>query len=115
MPVKLKLSCAQRIKLYAMKAYGGVDVSIHIFFTSALLEVSGQLHARPLYPRGKGPGTHSIGGWVDPRAGQDDMEKRKFFTLPGLALGPLSRQPVVSHYADYATPARNKCQYCVLI
>jgi hypothetical protein len=28
---------------------------------------------------------------VDPRAGQDDMEKRKFLTLPGLELLPLGR------------------------
>jgi hypothetical protein len=37
------------------------------------------------------PGTHWIGSWVDPRAGLDDLEKRKFFTLPGLELRPLSR------------------------
>jgi hypothetical protein len=30
---------------------------------------------RPLYPRERAPGTHCIGGWVDPRAGLDDMEK----------------------------------------
>jgi hypothetical protein len=28
---------------------------------------------------------------VDPRAGLDDLEKRKFLTLPGLELQPLSR------------------------
>jgi hypothetical protein len=33
------------------------------------------------------PGTHWIGGWVDPRAGLDDVEK----TLPGLELRPLGR------------------------
>jgi hypothetical protein len=27
------------------------------------------------------PGTHWIGGWVDPRAGLDDVVKRKFLTL----------------------------------
>jgi hypothetical protein len=36
-------------------------------------------------------GTHSRGGWVDPRVGLDDVEKEKFFTLPGLELGPLGR------------------------
>jgi hypothetical protein len=35
------------------------------------------------------PGTHWIGGWVDPRTGLDDVEKRKFLTLPGLELRPL--------------------------
>jgi hypothetical protein len=41
---------------------------------------------RPLYPS-----THGIGGWVDLRADQDDLEKRKFLTLPGLELRPLGR------------------------
>jgi hypothetical protein len=48
------------------------------------LEVSGQLHAPAALAPEKSPGTHFIGGWVDPRAGLDDMEKWKFFTLPGL-------------------------------
>jgi hypothetical protein len=34
---------------------------------------------------------HWIGGWVDPRAGLDDVEKRKFLTLPGLELRTLGR------------------------
>jgi hypothetical protein len=33
---------------------------------------------RPLYSRGKRAlGIHWIGGWVDPGAGLDDVEKRK--------------------------------------
>jgi hypothetical protein len=39
----------------------------------------------------RAPGTHWIGGWVDPRAGLDDVEKRKLLTLPGLELRPLGR------------------------
>jgi hypothetical protein len=46
---------------------------------------------RPLYPQEKAPGTHWIGGWVKPRAGLDEMEKRKFLTLLGLELRPLGR------------------------
>jgi hypothetical protein len=46
---------------------------------------------RLLYPRERAPGTHCIGGWVDPRAGLDDMEKWKLLTLPGLELRALSR------------------------
>jgi hypothetical protein len=42
----------------------------------------------PLYPRERAPGTHFIGGWVNPRAGLDDLEKWTFFTLPGLELPP---------------------------
>jgi hypothetical protein len=75
-----------------MKAYGGVDVYIHIFLTSAL--VGGEWSApRPgcFTPRERALGTHWIGGWVDPRAGMDDVEKRKFLTLPGLELRPLRR------------------------
>jgi hypothetical protein len=54
------------------------------------------------YPRGKSPGTHWIGGWVDPTAGLDDVEKRNFLTLLGLELDPSVIQPVASHYTDYA-------------
>jgi hypothetical protein len=78
-----------------MKTYGGVDVLIHIFLTSAL--VRGEWSAsRPgrFTPGEIAPGTHWIGGWVDPRAGLDDMEKRKFLTLPGLgAPTPQSSSP----------------------
>jgi hypothetical protein len=58
-----------------MKAYG-VDVYIHIFLTSAL--AGGEWSAsRPglFTPGERVPGTHWIGGWVDPRAGLDDVEK----------------------------------------
>jgi len=34
------------------------------------MEVGGQLHAPTALPRER-PGTHSIGRWVDPRAGLD--------------------------------------------
>jgi hypothetical protein len=44
---------------------------------------------------------------VGPRAVFDDVEKRKFLTLPGLELRPLSRQPVTIRYTDYAIPAPN--------
>jgi hypothetical protein len=62
-----------------MKAYGGVEVEIHIFLTSAL--AGGDWSAlRPgrFIPGDTDPGTHWIGGWVNPRAGLDDLEKRKF-------------------------------------
>jgi hypothetical protein len=75
-----------------MKAYGEVDVLIHIFLTSAL--VGGESSASHPYhftPEDRAPGTHWTGGWVDPRADLDDVEKRKFLTLPGLELRPLGR------------------------
>jgi hypothetical protein len=70
----------------------GVDVLIHIFLTSALVGGEGST-SRPgrFNPGERAPGTHWIGHWVDPRSGLDDLEKRKFLTLPGLELRPLSR------------------------
>jgi hypothetical protein len=53
--------------------------------TSAL--AGGELSAtRPgrFTPRERIFDTHWTGGWVDPRADLDDLEKRKFLTLPGL-------------------------------
>jgi hypothetical protein len=42
-------------------------------------------------PWEKAPSTHCIRGWVGPRVGPDDMEKRKFFPLPGFELRPFGR------------------------
>jgi hypothetical protein len=69
-----------------------VDVLIHIFLTSALVEGE-RSTSRPgrFTPEERAPGTHWIRGWVDLRAGLDNLEKRKFLTLPGLELRPLGR------------------------
>jgi hypothetical protein len=70
-------------------------------WTRHQLEVSGQLHAPAALSPGKEPPV-PIGqeaGWA-PRAGLDDVEKRKFLTLPGLEL-----RPVASHYTYCAIPA----------
>jgi hypothetical protein len=56
-----------------MKAYGGVDVYTHIFLTSAF---AGSEWSALFTPRERLPGTHWIGGWVDSRAGLDDLKKR---------------------------------------
>jgi hypothetical protein len=75
-----------------MKAYGGVDVEIHTFLNSAL--DGGKWSAsRPgrFAPRERTPGIHWIGGWVDPRACLDDVEKREFSILLRLELRPLGR------------------------
>jgi hypothetical protein len=42
---------------------------------------------------------------VDRRDCLDDVQRRKFLTLPGLKLRPLFVQPIASHYTDYAIPA----------
>jgi hypothetical protein len=84
-----------------MKAYVGMGVYIYIFFTFAL--VGGEWSASCLgrfTPRETIPGTYKIGGWVDPRAGLDDVEKRKFLTLPELKLNSSVVQPVASRYTD---------------
>jgi hypothetical protein len=75
-----------------MKTYGGVDVWIHIFLISAL--AGGKRPAtRPcrFTPMETDPGTHWLGGWVNPRAGLDDVVKWIFLTLPALELRPLGR------------------------
>jgi hypothetical protein len=67
-----------------MKAYGGVDVWIHVFLTSAL--VGGEwTTSRPgrFTPGERAPSTHWIGGWVDLRGGLNYLEKRKFLTPTG--------------------------------
>jgi 2-polyprenyl-6-methoxyphenol hydroxylase-like FAD-dependent oxidoreductase len=77
---------------YTLKTYGGVDVEVRFFLTSALF--GGEWSAsRPacFAPGERVPGTHWIGGWVGPRTGLDDMEKWKFFPPPGLELRPLGR------------------------
>jgi hypothetical protein len=68
-----------------MKAYGGVNVSIHIFLTSALAGGDWSV-SRPgrFTPKETPPRTHWIRGWAGSRAGVDDMEERKFLILPGL-------------------------------
>jgi hypothetical protein len=46
---------------------------------------------RRLYSRERAPGTRWMGGSVGPSTALDDVEKRKFLTLPGLELRPLRR------------------------
>jgi hypothetical protein len=88
-----------------MKAYGGVNVQIHIFLTSALVRYEWSA-SRPgsFTPEERTPGTHWTGGWLNPRAGPDSL-KRKFLTLPGLELRPLVVQLVACRYTDCAIPA----------
>jgi hypothetical protein len=70
-----------------------VDVSIHISLTLALVGGEWSTSRPGRFNAGeRAPGTHWIGGWVDLRAGLDDLENRKFLSLPGLELRPLGRQ-----------------------
>jgi hypothetical protein len=70
-----------------MKTYGGADVQIHVFFTSALVtsEWSASRTGRFTH-RERALGIHWKGSWVGPRTKFDDVEKRKFLALPELEL-----------------------------
>jgi hypothetical protein len=61
-----------------MKTYGGVDVEIRVFLTSALVRGEWSASRRCLFTPGeRASGMHWIGDWVDTRAGLDDMGKLK--------------------------------------
>jgi hypothetical protein len=75
---------------------GGVNVLPQAFLTSALVgEWLFGFTPRPLYPRERAPGIHSVGDCVGPRTG---LERNKSCPLPVV-------QPVAGHYTDCATPA----------
>jgi hypothetical protein len=62
------------IKDYAMKAYGGVDVYIHIFLTLALAGGKRSAsHPDHFTPRGRAPSTQ----WIGTRASLDNMWRRE--------------------------------------
>jgi hypothetical protein len=60
------------------------------FFISELVGNEWSASRPSLFTPGeRAPGTHWIRDWVDPRAGLDEVEKRKFLTLLELELRPL--------------------------
>jgi hypothetical protein len=76
------------------------------FFISAL--AGGEWSAsRPcrFTPEERAPVTHWIGGWVDPRASLDYVEKRKLLPSQGSELVTLGRPPRSRNYTDYAIVA----------
>jgi hypothetical protein len=93
------------MKHYVMKAYGGVGLYIHIFLISAL--AGGELSASRPYrfnPGERAPNSHWIGGWVDPRASLDDVEKSLDYTGTRTPTSSVV-QPIASRYTGYAIPA----------
>ena len=50
---------------------------------------------------GENPHTHSIGGWVGPRACLDGFGEEKIYLLPVPAFEPLTVQPVASPAKHY--------------
>jgi hypothetical protein len=74
-----------------MKTYvGGGCIDSHFLDLGTSWRWTVSFTFRPLYPRKRTPGTHWI-GLVNTRAGLDDVEKRKFLTLPGRELRLLDR------------------------
>jgi hypothetical protein len=62
------------------------------FFNSALVGGEWSVSRPGHFTRWEAaPGTHCIKGWVDRRADLDDVEERKFLTLPELELRPIGR------------------------
>jgi hypothetical protein len=52
-----------------MKTYGGVDVQIQVFLTSAVVEGEWSASCPSHFtPETRAPGTHRIEGWVGPQS-----------------------------------------------
>jgi hypothetical protein len=95
-PVKAKLSLCL-VKHHTMKAYGG-NGSIYPRILD--LGTSSRWVPQLLYPWGKSPPGHWIGGYVRPTTGLDDVESRKSFTCRDPNSDLSAVQPVVSSYTD---------------
>jgi hypothetical protein len=82
--VKVKFTLEQATK--AQKGSTGIPL---LFLHPRLqMGVGSQRHAPAALPPVKRPGTHCIGGWVDPRAGLDGCRKSRPHrdSIPGLRL-----------------------------
>jgi hypothetical protein len=99
-----------------MKAHGGSDCIDPHFLNlgTAGGEWSASRTGR-FTPGERASSTHWIGGWVNPRAGLDDMEKWKFLPHLDSNTDPSVVQPVISRYTDCAIPALNWYLLSVLI
>jgi hypothetical protein len=64
------------------KAYGGVEIYPHSFYTRPYVEVSVNLTQRPLRFRERVPGSRWIGGWLDV------LKNRKTFVTKPTAQSP---------------------------
>jgi hypothetical protein len=99
--VKVKLSLCLT-KHHAVKTYGGVEVQLDAFVT-LVLDRSEWSASRlgHFTSRETAPGTQSVGGWVDPRAGMDAVAKRKnSLSLPRIE--PWSHNSQLSNYTHWA-------------
>jgi hypothetical protein len=85
-----------------MKTWGSGCID-PLFLTSALV---GGVWSASLTDRFT-PGTHRIGGWVDPRAGLDDWRSENSWPYRDLNSDSSVVQPIASRYTDWAIPAPN--------
>jgi hypothetical protein len=82
--VMVSCPCAELIKQWAIKAYVGVDVEIHVFLAAALVGCEWSA-TRP------GHNTHWIGSRMNPRIGLD--------------LEHSAVQPIARRYTDWSIRA----------
>jgi hypothetical protein len=62
-----------------------VDVQIQVFLTSAIVGAEWSASRPGPFTSGeRAPDVHLIGEWLGPRTGLDDMDERKFLSLPEL-------------------------------
>ena len=89
------LMICKLVLTHAVESYGGVRFQVHSFGTMLLSgsELSA-LRIACFTPRRVVPRTHWKGGWVDPRAILDALEKLNL-QLPGIKLQFAHVQPVV--------------------
>jgi hypothetical protein len=76
--VKVKVSLCFLTKHHAMKAYWGSEYIAPLILDGGEWSAS---HPGRFILKERAPGTHWIGGWVDPRAILDTVVKRKISSL----------------------------------
>jgi hypothetical protein len=85
-----------------MKAFEGMNVYFQVFLTSALVRGEWLASRSVRFTPGEiSPRCNRIGGWVDHRTDLDEVENRKFLTLPGLEILPSVAQPLASCYCSW--------------
>jgi hypothetical protein len=99
--------CIRVTKPQAVKTYGGAEVYVHAFLTSAL--VGGEWltsRAGRFIPGERTSDIHWTWGWVNPRAVLNAMVKAKF-PFPCLESSPnfTVSSPYPSHYTDWVISA----------
>jgi hypothetical protein len=77
--------------LFNVKAWGSGRIDPCFLDLGTIWRWLVSFTSRSIYPWESVPRIHSIGGWVGPRAGLDNMEEWKFLPPPGLELQRLDR------------------------